>query len=129
MLHVMSFSVEEGVVGVIAILSTSTATATASFAFSCPATVSKPLLGDNGAVFPEPCFSIRRSSCIVEAVTVTALLALLPIDDFVVADKELENRLVPLKSPINRSPFSSFLLYFSLTFLLSFPDDPDGSPF
>ena len=99
MLQAISFSVEEGVVGVIAILSTSTA----SFAFSSPATASRPVLGDSGAALPLACFSINRSSCIVEVVTVTPGLAvLLPIEDFVVLDKLLEKRLVALKSPINR---------------------------
>ena len=98
-LQAISFSVEEGVVGVIAILSTSTV----SFVFSSPATVSRPVLGDSGAALPLACFSINRSSCIVDVVTVTPVFAvLLPIDGLVVLDKLAEKRLVALKSPINR---------------------------
>ena len=102
MLHVISFSVEEGVVGVIEILSTSTT----SFVFSCPATVSRPLLGDSGAGLPLVCFSINRSSCIVEVFMITVVLALLPIDDFVVTDNVFEKRLAALKSPINHGGWS-----------------------
>lgn len=101
-LHVMSFSVEEGVVGVIEIFSTSTV----SFVFSWPDTVSRPLLGDSGAGLPPACFSIKRSSCIVGVVMVT-VLALLPIDDFVVVDNVFEKRLVALKSPINHGASGS----------------------
>lgn len=103
-LHAISFSVEEGVVGVIAILSTSTA----SFAFSWPPTVSRPVFGDRGAALPPACFSINKSSCIVDAVPVivtpAVLLAVLPpIDDLLVVDKLLlGKRLAALKSPINR---------------------------
>lgn len=103
-LHAISFSVEEGVVGVIAMLSTSTA----SFAFSWPPTVSSPVLGDRGAALPPACFSINKSSCIVDVVAVIVtppvLLAVLPpIDDLLVVDKLLlEKRLAALKSPINR---------------------------
>lgn len=69
-LHVMSLSVDEGVVEVMAIFSASIA----SFDLSCPATVSRALLGESGAGLPVACFSISRSSCIVDVVTVTAAL-------------------------------------------------------
>lgn len=95
-LHVISFSVEEGVVGVMAILSTSTT----SFDFSCPPTVSRPLPGESGAGLPMACFSIKRSSCIVDDVMFPDELEVLPIDDFEV-DNVFEKRLVVLKSPIN----------------------------
>lgn len=109
MLHVMSFSVDEGVVGVIApILSVS------SFDLSCPATVSSAPLGESGAGLPAACFSISRSSCIVDVVMVTAALALLLllllllllVPPLVVVlgfglIRVLEKRLVVLKSPIN----------------------------
>lgn len=105
-LHVMSFSVDEGVVGVIAILSVSIT----SFDLSCPATVSSAPLGESGAGLPVACFSISRSSCIVDVVMVTAALALLlllllALPLVVVLDfglvRVLEKRLVVLKSPIN----------------------------
>lgn len=67
-LHVISLSVDEGVVGVI--LSASIA----SLDLSCPATVSRALLGESGAGLPVACFSISRSSCIVDVVMVTAAL-------------------------------------------------------
>lgn len=69
-LHVMSLSVDEGVVGVMVILSASIA----SLDLSWPATASRALLGESGAGLPVACFSISRSSCIVDVVTVTAAL-------------------------------------------------------
>lgn len=105
----MSFSVDEGVVGVIAMLSASIT----SFDLSCPATVSSALLGERGAGLPVACFSISRSSCMVDVVMVTAaltllllLLLLMPLFVLLVVlgfglVRVLEKRLVVLKSPIN----------------------------
>lgn len=118
----MSFSVEDGVVGVMAMLSTSTT----SFDLSCPATVSSALLGESGAGLPAACFSISRSSCIVDVVMITSaftllllwllllvmvmltevlLLLLVALSFWPV--RVLEKRLVALKSPINHRGFRS----------------------
>lgn len=96
-LHVMSLSVDEGVVGVIAMFSASIT----SFDLSCPATVSRAPLGDSGAGFPVACFSISRSSCIVDVVmALTLLLPLLLLLLVVVLSfglvRVLEKRLVAL---------------------------------
>lgn len=92
----MSFSVDEGVVGVIAMFSASIT----SFDLSCPATVSRALLGESGADLPAACFSISRSSCIADVVMVTAALALLLLLLVVVLGfglvRVLEKRLVAL---------------------------------